>query len=289
MCKSISAWEAFRYSRLQDWALIFASLLTVIVHSQPMEGHSYVAQDLESSGDSDVIMEASILLHDSDTDPEQSDVEPSCKRQRIVYATSNSDSEFEFESSVDTDDEAVPFQLEENTDTISTEAMQYQPVLRRLPLMPGDESDDIDDTTFDDPFSAGQCNPQDGSFPNQFENTEGDYDNAGDDGNDTGDAGDYHSDGNLEGADSESTQSWGDAWAQDPTNVDPHRLWQVSLPLSQPMPGPSGPVATMDPQVISVTFEQRMRVEMRFSPGLRFGPPQTRVLSNHWALVSTNF
>ena len=234
---------------------------------------------LESSGDSDsdVIMCSTILLVDSDTDLDQRDVEPPCKRQRNVYEPPVSDSEFEFESIVDTDDEVTPFQFEERTDNISIDTMYDRPILRRLPVMTGDESDDVDDTV-EDPVSGGQCNPQDGLSPNQFENT-GDL-HAGDD--DTDD-----SDLNLEGADSESTQSWGEAWAQDPNNVDPHRLWQVALPLPQPMPGPPGPL--VDPQVIRVTFEQRMRVEMRFSPGLRFGPPQTRVLSSHWALVSTNF
>ena len=252
----------------------------------------------ENDSDSDVLMATAIWISsDSETDQEGP-----YKRRRLVkddpinlQDSDDAAAEFEFESVVhtDTDDDE-----QQATPTMGGPLSTDRPSLRRLGAMQtttgGDESDDAASNYLD--CQAGVfVNPQDSYCePSRLAelpaNDNDDMDSNQDYDNDNGMDSDHFGNGN---GDSDSTQSWEQPWRQNPVTTNNGGLWSLSLPPPfPPAPGSDpnpNPVPLVDPQVICVTFEHRMRVEMRFPPGLRNGFPQTRILSSHWSHVGTNF
>lgn len=200
--------------------------------------------------------------------------------------------EFEFESTVSTVVASeiardAPLPVDPGSHRIAP-----RPALHRLAAF--DENDGSDDykTPDEDAISAGGLsNPQDGTDSEediqreqdeidleevvQGEVGQGDVEMGGDSGGD----GDANSDSDG------TSQSWEAAWNDVPSSNQNN--WSVPLPPFPNDPGP--PLPLTDPHVIRVVFRYEMLVEMRFNPGLRAGPPQTRIIARHMSHVSTNF
>lgn len=146
----------------------------------------------------------------------------------------------------------------------------HPPQLRRLPHIAGDVTDDASDN---DPATN-----DDVTTVLNGENDDGD-------GMDTDVAGatsNHGSDVASDGPDSPSSESRSDhslpSW---------HAAWNP--PIGPAGGGGSSQWSVTDPEVIAVYFEYNMQVEMQFNPGLRYGPPRTRVNARHWSLVHANF
>ena len=222
--------------------------------------------NLVDDGDSDIIMAE---------DPESASDGPT---EGTEVAEQASGTEFEFESTTSTVAMLEPVSDVQVPDDTSSHRIASGPALHGLPALTQDEDAASQDAL---------ANPQDGSESEQAEaNLELLGDEVGQEDVDGvqgggGDGDDGHSDSPSDG----SSQSWEAAWNSVPSSNQNN--WSVPLPPFPDDPGP--PVPLLDPHVIRVVFRYEMLVEIRFNPGLRAGPPQTRILSRHMSHVSTNF
>ena len=201
--------------------------------------------------------------------------------------------EFEFESTVSTTVAMLePARDAPLPDDPSSHRFAPRPVMRHLPgLIEDDISDDrkTPDEFAINPSDDALSNPQNGSDSLGLDHVDlehsGDADGGNEDGGDGGGDGGDGDNGHADSASDGSSQSWEAAWNSVPSSNQNN--WSVPLPAFPDNPGP--PVPLVDPHVIRVVFRYEMLVEMRFNPGLRAGPPQTRILARHMSHVSTNF
>ena len=203
-------------------------------------------------------------------DPNDSDV----MMVPCIELSSDSGSEIATVKAEDgSDDEEGEFDFESEVPTLPSEQL-----IRRLgPLDLDDVAMALEDS---DTSAAATAAPDQAALPALPNPQEEGDDDGGRDGENGADGG---SDG--DGSESVGDQPIGN-WPglESPVSETPSWFSDFNVP-PPPIMNPS----PLDREVITVLMEYTARVEVRFSPGLRLGRPQTTVQHNWYTFVSRNF